>query len=46
MGLALVVIGNGDNLLNAMSFPFLCDDKLFGKIGWLFQQPWDCVSWK
>lgn len=43
MGLALVVMGNGGSLLNAVSFPLLCDDKLFGKIGWLYHQHWNCV---
>lgn len=43
MGLALIVMANGGNLLNAMSFPLQCDDKVFGKIGCLYQQHWTCV---
>lgn len=43
MGLALIVMGNGGSLLNAVSFPLQCDDKLFGKIAWFYQQHWNCV---
>lgn len=43
MALALIVMGNGGSLLNAVSFLLLGDDKLFGKIGWLYQQHWNRV---